>query len=358
MKKIDVHTNKPYQVLVGKGLMAESGILIRQALQERGRWPGEAVKAAVITDTHVAPLCLEKLTRSLDEAGISPVSKVIEAGEASKNLFTYSGILSFLAENELTRSDIVVALGGGVVGDLGGFAAATYLRGISYVQIPTSLLAMVDSSVGGKTAVDLPAGKNLAGAFCQPEIVVCDPAVLSTLPEEIFRDGCAEVIKYGVLEDETLFSQLSRDGISFEPEEVISRCVQIKADYVSGDEFDNGIRRKLNLGHTFGHALEALSDYRMTHGQAVAAGMCIAARASFKMGFCKQACVDGIESCIGHFKLPVRSQEEPERMIPFIAADKKRRGNSVSLIVPVRIGRCDIIQVPTSEIGAWIKAGM
>ena len=147
-------------------------------------------------------------------------------------------------------------------------------------------------------------------------------------------------------------------GISFEPEEVISRCVQIKADYVSGDEFDNGIRRKLNLGHTFGHALEALSDYRMTHGQAVAAGMCIAARASFKMGFCKQACVDGIESCIGHFKLPVRSQEEPERMIPFIAADKKRRGNSVSLIVPVRIGRCDIIQVPTSEIGAWIKAGM
>ena len=184
-------------------------------------------------------------------------------------------LLNFLAENKLTRSDALIALGGGVVGDLTGFAAATYLRGIDYIQIPTTLLAAVDSSVGGKTAIDLPSGKNLVGAFYQPKLVLCDTDTLNTLPEDIFRDGCAEVIKYGVLYDAELFAHLDESGLSFDREAVIARCVELKRDVVAEDEFDRGKRQKLNLGHTIGHGIEACSGYGISHGKAVAMGMTI-----------------------------------------------------------------------------------
>ncbi len=349
MITVDVKTGRPYRVYVGENLLKESGSLISKHVDGR---------VAVISDSHVAPLYLDSLIDSLRLEGIEAVSKVIPAGEKSKNIRIYEELLDFLAQESITRSDAVIALGGGVVGDIAGFTAATYLRGVPYIQIPTSLLAMVDSSVGGKTAIDLPAGKNLAGAFCQPELVICDPSVLSTLPEDIFRDGCAEVIKYGVLEDPDLFAKLTLEGIGFDRVPVITRCIDIKAAYVAEDEYDNGVRRKLNLGHTFGHAIEAVSRFSMTHGQAVAAGMCMVARASYAMGFCKQACPQGIEQCIRSFDLPVNCEMKTDELLPFIAADKKRRGDVISLIVPRTIGNCDIVPVNADDVKDWLEAGM
>ena len=351
MNTIRIQASHPYMVFVGEGIREQVGRIIKDTLPA-------AVRAAVISDSNVAPIYLEQVESAIEQAGLSVCSKVIPAGEASKNLSVYSEVLSFLADNRLTRSDVIVALGGGVVGDLAGFAAATFLRGIPYVQIPTSLLAMVDSSVGGKTAIDLPAGKNLAGAFCQPSAVICDPDVLETLPENYFRDGCAEVIKYGVLEDEMLFSRLMTEGISFDRVPVISRCIEIKAHYVAEDEYDQGLRQKLNLGHTFGHAIEASSDFAVSHGQAVAIGMCMIARASCALGFCRKSCVDGIEECVREFGLPDFCDKCAEELMPFVSSDKKRRADSISLIVPRQIGQCDVIETDAGDIPNWLREGL
>ena len=348
MKKIRIQAGRPYTVMVGEGIRTQAGRMIADTLPE-------AASTVIISDTNVAPLYLEQIKDTIEQAGLSVYSKVIPAGEASKNLSVYSEILSFLAEQKLTRSDVIIALGGGVVGDLAGFAAATFLRGVPYVQIPTSLLAMVDSSVGGKTAVDLPAGKNLAGAFYQPSVVICDLEVLHTLPDSYLRDGCAEVIKYGVLEDEMLFSRLMTEGIRFDRVPVISRCIEIKAHYVAEDEFDQGLRQKLNLGHTFGHAIEASSHFSVTHGQAVAAGMCMIARASCALGFCRKSCVDPIEACVREFCLPDSGDKLAEELLPYVFSDKKRRADSISLIVPRQIGQCDVMAVGADDIVNWLK---
>ena len=278
MKSVKISVSKEYEVLIGHGLINDCGELCRGVL-------AESVKAAVISDDNVAPLYLERVKAALEKAGFAVVSFVFPHGESSKNGGTYLEILNFLAENQITRTDALIALGGGVVGDITGFAAATYLRGIRFVQIPTSLLAMVDSSVGGKTAIDLPAGKNLAGAFCQPELVICDLDTLDTLSDAFFTDGCAEVIKYGILKDEALFAHLEEKAQGFDREYVISRCVELKRDYVTEDEFDTGLRMMLNLGHTVGHAIEKLSAYSVPHGSAVAMGMAIIARACAARGY-------------------------------------------------------------------------
>ena len=351
MKTIRIQAGRPYTVMVGEGIRTQAGRMIVDTLPA-------AASAAIISDSNVAPLYLEQIKDTIEQAGLSVCSTVIPAGEASKNLSVYSEILSFLAEQKLSRSDVIVALGGGVVGDLVGFAAATFLRGVPYVQIPTSLLAMVDSSVGGKTAVDLPAGKNLAGAFYQPSVVICDPEVLHTLPDSYFRDGCAEVIKYGVLEDEMLFSRLMTEGICFDRVSVISRCIEIKAHYVAEDEFDQGLRQKLNLGHTFGHAIEASSHFAVTHGQAVAAGMCMIARASCALGFCRKSCVDAVEACVREFGLPDSSDKLAEELLPYVFSDKKRRADSISLIVPRQIGQCDVMAVGADDITSWLKGAL
>ena len=351
MKKIRIQAGRPYTVMVGEGIRTQAGRMIADTLPE-------AASTVIISDTNVAPLYLEQIKDTIEQAGLSVCSTVIPAGEASKNLSVYSEILSFLAEQKLTRSDVIIALGGGVVGDLAGFAAATFLRGVPYVQIPTSLLAMVDSSVGGKTAVDLQAGKNLAGAFYQPSVVICDPDVLHTLPDSYFRDGCAEVIKYGVLEDEMLFSRLMTEGIRFDRVPVISRCIEIKAHYVAEDEFDQGLRQKLNLGHTFGHAIEASSHFAVTHGQAVAAGMCMIARASCALGFCRKSCVDAVEACVREFGLPDSSDKLAEELLPYVFSDKKRRADSISLIVPRQIGQCDVMAVGADDITSWLKGAL
>ena len=344
MKIVHVTASKSYDVIIGSGLLSQIGDYVRGL--------GKATKVCIVSDSNVFPLYGATVTERLISAGLEATEFVFTAGEASKNGTTYLSLLNFLAENRLTRSDLIIALGGGVVGDLAGFAAATYLRGIRFIQVPTTLLAAVDSSVGGKTAIDLPAGKNLAGAFCQPSLVLCDTDTLNSLPEEIFLDGCAEVIKYGILYDPALFNELTEAGPSFDREHVIARCVELKRDVVAEDEFDTGARMKLNLGHTIGHGIEACSNYGISHGKAVAAGMAIIARASH--------CIDAerIAGCLNRFCLPTSTEFTAASLTEWALADKKRAGGTVNLIIPRAIGRCEIIPTPVENLKSFIEEGL
>ncbi len=351
MKTVKVSASKEYEVLIGRGLLDKAGEHIRALLPKAG-------KAAVISDDNVAPLYLGRVTKSLESAGFEVFSFVFPHGEASKNGSTYLEILGFLAANQVTRSDVAIALGGGVVGDITGFAAATFLRGISYVQFPTSLLAMVDSSVGGKTAIDLKEGKNLAGVFCQPEVVLCDLDSLDTLTPEFFIDGSAEVMKYGVLEDKALFSHLMENGLGFEREYVVSRCVEIKRDYVVKDEFDTGVRRKLNLGHTVGHAIEQCSGYTISHGRGVAIGLAIIADACAKAGLCTAECRDDIIRCLEALHLPIKTDFDSSELLRPMLSDKKRTGGTVSLIIPRAIGDCEVYPIPVDKLENFVKSGL
>ena len=350
MKTIEVSASGSYQVKIGSSLLSTLGVQVAGICRSG--------TAAIVSASNVWPLYGQIATESLEKAGFRVVSFVFFAGEESKNGQTYLELLNFLASRQVTRSDCLIALGGGVVGDLTGFAAATYLRGIAYIQVPTTLLAAVDSSVGGKTAIDLPAGKNLAGAFYQPRLVLCDTDTLTTLPEEIFRDGCAEVIKYGVLYDPQLFSQLMLSGPDFDRESVIARCVELKRDVVALDEFDNGLRQKLNLGHTVGHGIEGHSNFTVSHGRAVAMGMAIVARAAAAGGLCSRADADAIVQLLERFHLPTGTDYAAEDIYRCALSDKKRSGGKVNLIVPRAVGRCDILPTPVEELKSFIEAGL
>ena len=351
MKTIKVTASRNYSVLVGSGLLQELGAYAKSLTK--------AEKLAIISDSNVWPLYGSIAVASLENAGFRHiVPYVFPAGEESKNGETYLSILNFLAENKLTRSDCIIALGGGVVGDMTGFVAATYLRGIDYIQIPTTVLAVVDSSVGGKTAIDLPAGKNLAGAFYQPKLVLCDIDTLDTLPEDIFRDGCAEIIKYGVLYDPQLFSHLQDNILDFDRETVIARCIALKRDVVAADEFDRGERQKLNLGHTIGHSVEANSHFTISHGKAVAIGMAVVSRAAAKLGLCTVETAVVIEAILSDFSLPTATADTAQAIYDGALSDKKRFGGKVNLIVPTEIGSCIIHTVTTQELKTFIEAGL
>ena len=344
MNTVTVNASKTYDILIGNSILPLLG--------EKAARLGKAKKVCIVSETNVWPLYGTAAQRSLEEAGFTVTSFVFPAGEASKNGLVYLDLLNHLAMQKLTRSDLIVALGGGVVGDLAGFAAATYLRGIRFIQVPTTLLAAVDSSVGGKTAIDLPAGKNLAGAFCQPSLVLCDIDTLNTLSREIFLDGCAEVIKYGILYDPALFSHLEEYGPDFDREAVITRCVELKRDVVMEDEFDTGARMKLNLGHTIGHGVEAKSNFALSHGKAVAIGTAIVSRAS------RCADHDRILSVLKQFQLPTDTDYTAEDLYTYTLSDKKRSGGTVNLIIPRSIGQCDIVPTPVEQLLSFIKAGL
>ena len=350
MKTVRVSASKSYDVLIGAGLL--------NTLGSHAAAMKKVKKVCIVSESNVWPLYGSAAKKSLLDAGLDAVEFVFPAGEESKNAQTYLNLLNFLAENHLTRTDLIVALGGGVVGDLAGFAAATYLRGIPFIQVPTTLLAAVDSSVGGKTAIDLPAGKNLVGAFYQPSLVLCDLDCLNTLPVDIFRDGCAEVIKYGVLYDPALFAHLMEKGPSFDREAVITRCVELKRDVVAEDEFDTGARMHLNLGHTIGHGVEAQSHFEISHGKAVAIGMAIVSRAGAKYGICEAAARDAVLNILEKFGLPRTCAYAAESLYTSALSDKKRSGGTVNLIVPKAIGDCAICPTPVTEIQAFIEAGL
>ncbi len=349
MKRIQVNTKPSYEVLIGPGVLSESGAYLK------GLFPDS--RLAVITDSTVAPLYLETARESLTAAGYTVSTHVFPAGEASKNFVTLSGILEFLASVPLTRTDCLIALGGGVAGDMAGFAAACYLRGIRYVQMPTTLLSAVDSSVGGKTAIDLKAGKNLAGAFLQPSAVLCDTDCLRSLPPEVFADGAAEAVKTGVLCDESLFALFEDGSLTVNPAEVIARCVAYKAGVVERDEREQGERKLLNLGHTIGHAIEKCSGYRIPHGHAVAAGLAIMARSAERQGMTEEPVADRICACLKAQNLPVVTEYPPDMLAEAAGADKKRSGDEITIIVPRKIGRCALEKMPVSGLLFTIRAG-
>ncbi len=350
MNTVTVSASKTYNIYIAGGLISQAGKYI------------SGIKAncsvCVISDSNVWAIYGSILTDSLQSAGFQVVSYVLPAGEESKNGENYLNILNFLAQNHITRSDLIIALGGGVVGDITGFTAATYLRGIAYVQIPTSLLAMVDSSVGGKTAIDLPAGKNLAGAFCQPSMVLCDTDALTTLPEKEFICGCAEVIKYGILFDKELFDHLEEKGTVFDREYVIARCVELKRDVVVADEFDTGERQLLNLGHTFGHSIEKNSNFAINHGQAVAIGTAIITKASNTYGYCEESTLASVLNILRKFGLPTEIDLSADVLYAGSLSDKKRTGSVIQLVVPKKIGECFLRPTKVTELIAFIKAGL
>jgi len=349
MRSIAVNVSKEYTVWIGGGLLGDAGAMIKSACG------GET--AALVTDDTVGRLYGDTVERSLRSAGYATARFTFPHGEQSKNTQTYVSLLCALAEANLTRSDVVVALGGGVTGDMAGFAAATYLRGIGLAQIPTTLLAMVDSSVGGKTAVNLPAGKNQAGAFYQPDVVICDHETLHTLPGEVFRDGCAEMIKHGVILSAELF-ELLKTPLQPQIEDIIARNVTIKRDIVSADEKDKGIRQILNFGHTIGHGIEKHSGYSVTHGKAVAIGMAIASRGAARMGLCSYDCHSEIVEALKYYRLPYETGIAPELLVEATLSDKKRSGRDITMIVPEKIGKCALKSFTLDEAASFICLGM
>lgn len=350
MRSVTVKTSATYEVLIGSGLLQKAGEAVKKVISP--------CKAAIVTDSTVVHLYEETVRKSLTEAGFSVCTFVFPAGEASKNIHTLSHLLEFLAKEEMTRTDMIVALGGGVTGDLAGFGAAVYLRGIPFVQIPTTFLAAIDSSVGGKTAVDLEAGKNLAGAFYQPKLVLCDTDVLQTLPEVVFADGIAEALKYGVLGDAALFEKIAGGDFRQDLEEIIETCVSMKRDVVEEDEFDTGKRQLLNLGHTFGHAIEQKSHFQMTHGHAVAIGMHLIAKAAEAKGIAEKGTAAAIAKALEQNQLPKETEFFPAEVAEGTLRDKKRRGGTISFVFPKKIGDCEIVKIPVEEVEALARTAM
>ena len=341
---IDASTR--YDVVIGGGLLQEAGERI-QALSG-------ICKAVIVSDDQVFPLYGETLRSALEKAGIRVFSFVFAHGEASKNLHVYEQLLEYISECALSRTDLLAALGGGVTGDLCGFAAATYQRGIRFVQFPTSLLAAVDSSVGGKTAVNLKNGKNQVGCFYQPSLVLCDTDTLRTLPEKEYRNGCAEVIKYGMIMNAPFFRKLPERPAREWIREVIAQCVSMKREIVMKDEFDTGERMLLNFGHTLGHGVEKCSGYTIPHGFAVATGMAAMTRAAVKHGVCSVETLQELENILERYDLPLNTTFSPEELADAALLDKKSTGSSIRIIVPECTGRCVIRTIAAEELIHWI----
>ena len=349
-----------YKVYIGYGILSMVGEKAAECAKSR--------KALIVTDDNIPDKYINKVEASLRDNGFEAVKFVFPHGEKSKCAATYLELVNFAAKERLCRSDVMIALGGGVTGDLTGFAAATYMRGIKYIQVPTSLLAAVDSSVGGKTAIDLESGKNLVGAFYRPSAVICDLETLSTLSDDFVRDGMAEVIKYAHIREKELYSLLEgSDGIydaikKGAPDarvlDIVYRCVKLKADIVNADEFESGERALLNLGHTVGHAIEAANDFNISHGHAVAMGMCIVANAAVKCGMCDQSVYDGIASLNQKYRLPTRCDNDADTLYNGALSDKKNTGSGIKVIVPDQKSSCVIRKMTHEELYGFIKKGL
>ncbi len=348
MERIRVEASRAYDVIIGNGILSCVGKRLSELVKGR--------KTCIIADETTYALFGAEVKASLLAEGFEVLSFVVAPGEESKGVTTFGEALNFLAEGHLSRADSVIALGGGVVGDLSGFVASSFLRGIQFIQIPTTLLAAVDSSVGGKTAINLPAGKNLAGAFYQPSLVLCDTDIIRNLPENIFADGMAEVIKYGAIRSIKVL-ELIKSGAKENLPELIAECVKIKRDVVSEDEFDTGLRQLLNFGHTPAHAIEKLSHYEISHGSAVAAGMCIMARAAEKMGMCDAGIYDEIKAMCREYSLPTEVSYNASELFSFAMSDKKRAAGYVTLVIPKTRGESILHKVPEAEMEKFFALG-
>lgn len=332
-----------YDICLGEGILDNSGAL----LSSRGIRHGPA---AIITNKDIAAAHANPVIESLSAAGYEPSVCILPEGEEHKTLATIATIYDHLLAHGMDRRAPVISLSGGVIGDMAGFAAATYLRGVPFVQIPTSLLAMVDSSVGGKTGVDLPQGKNLVGAFKQPELVLIDTTVLSTLPPAEFSAGLAETIKHGIISDPALFEQIETVGPT-SLVEMVADAVRVKVNIVEEDPYEQGRRATLNLGHTFGHAIEIVSKFSVRHGEGVAIGTVAAANMAVSLGRCEPALAKRICKTFEHVELPVTlSGYSADEIIVAMSHDKKRVGKTLRFIIPQSLGNVTIIDDPGIEV--------
>lgn len=351
MKTLRVNLpGREYDIYIGSGILKDSAKLISKALPLK-----EGIKIAVVTDSNVGPLYAEALKDAL--AGYEIKTITVKAGEVSKSLQCLERVYDKLLEFGITRTDLIIALGGGVVGDLTGFAAATLLRGVPFVQIPTTLLAQVDSSVGGKTAVNLSRGKNLAGAFYQPRAVIIDTECLKTLPREILADGMAEVIKYGAIADRELFDKLKNidtsknfDELFAKISEIVYTCCDIKRRIVENDEHDTGERMLLNFGHTYGHAIEKHYNFSTyTHGMAVAAGMIMACRKGEEAGITPKGTVEEVLKVVEKYGLPTEADITDDEIKEAVSVDKKGDGDIINLVLLKVMGEAVAVKIKKSE---------
>lgn len=343
----NVHINagnggKGYDVVIGSGLLSESGERIRKILR--------ADKVAMFTDSSVNIIYGDKIEKQLADAGFETCRYVFPAGEGSKDFGTVASFIDFMAEQHMSRRDAVVALGGGVAGDMGGFAASIYLRGIEFIQIPTSLLAAVDSSVGGKTGVDIAAGKNLVGAFWQPSLVLCDTDTFETLGNDQILDGTAEILKTGAIRDAELFRRAAEGDIISMAEEIVEICVRIKGEVVDADEKEAGLRKILNFGHTMAHAIEKYSDFGISHGKAVAVGMLMITKAFERMGMTASGTYDMLLNVISEKGFETEYDAPLDELCNLAASDKKAGGGHISLVYIPEIGRADTFDVSLEKL--------
>ena len=348
MKTVEVNTSGKYSVIISDNILSAAGEMTRRI--------AEPCNVCVVTDDNVDRLYSSVVEKSMTDAGFCVKKFVFSHGENHKTMTTVSQLLEFLARSNFDRNDFIAALGGGITGDLAGFAAACYMRGIRFIQIPTTLLAAVDSSVGGKTGVNLSMGKNLAGAFWQPKLVLCDTKTLETLPEEIFSDGIAEAVKCGVLKDAELFNMLSSK--TFDVQEVIRHSVFIKACIVGEDEKETGVRALLNFGHTVAHAIEKCSDYAISHGSAVAIGMAVISRAAEKNNIADKGFACEVIDVLKLHHLPTECDYDADIILEKISSDKKRRGNTITLVLPKKIGECILKTMAVSTAMDLIRSGL
>lgn len=348
MKKLVVNTARPYEIVIEHGLLDDCGSYIRRV--------SGAQKAAVITDSNVEALYLSRCVQSLAPY-FDVCTYTFPAGESSKTTAQWIKIVEFLAENRLSRADLVIALGGGVTGDMAGFAAASYMRGIDYVQIPTTLLSQIDSSVGGKTAVDLPQGKNLCGAFHQPILVLIDPEVLATLSRRFFSDGMGEAIKYGCIKSRALFDRIQNEDAGDFLDELIYDCVDIKRRVVEADATEKGERALLNFGHTVGHAIEKLSHFSgITHGAAVGVGMVYVCRACETLGLTPAGTADTIAAVLKKYDLPTETSFSVPELASALLNDKKQTGKAVRFVTLQSLGSAVLTPVQNENIESFLEA--
>lgn len=346
-----------YDITIASGLMQQCGTLLRTQFAP-GLANGETCRIMVVSDGNVAAHYLKPVVDSLAAAGFEVHTHVVSPGEHSKSFAVLSAVVESMAEAHLTRTDLALALGGGIIGDLTGFAAGCYLRGIRFIQMPTSLLAAVDASVGGKTAVNLQHGKNLAGMFHQPSAVLCDPDALHTLSELCLADGAAEAIKTGILGDAELFAIYESQNSAERYEDIIAHSVAYKARIVMEDPTEHGVRKLLNLGHTAGHAIELASDFRISHGHAVAIGMAMMARAACKRGMLSAEDCKRILQTLKRNDLPTQSPYPAEHLAELAQLDKKAASTSITVILPCGIGHCVMEKMPLDALEALFADGM
>lgn len=349
MQKVHVNASRSYDILIGSGLLDKAGEYISAAITSR--------HVCVVTDDTVDALYSARMMSTLAKNGFSAVKFVFPHGEASKCHKTLIQLYDFLADNGFTRSDALIALGGGVTGDLTGFAAASYMRGIGFVQVPTTVLAQTDSSVGGKTAVDIAGGKNLVGAFYQPQLVLCDTDTLDTLTPEFFADGMAEVVKYGMIKSRELFDILTEKDIRGNIEDIITRCVSIKAQVVENDEREKGERMLLNFGHTLGHAIEKYYNYTgMSHGYAVAIGMSVFTHIAERRGMCDPGVADKLDGLLKKCGLPLTTNAPMDVLYKNSLGDKKRLSSGMNIIICSDIGTSSVCSMSIDEYEKFLKS--